>query len=127
MVASPRNHERHCRNAVAFTCLPNVSSLSVASDFLQARFWTTSSTVDNGWERYLLYHALFRLRSNPPIKLAISGGRLFGKWCIRDDIGKVGGRLPLDISNAEIPNDVVKGGRRLPPNDVAKAIFESVF
>src|SRR6266478_10158922 len=54
-------------------------------------------------------------------------GRLFGKWCIRDDIGKVGGCVPLDISNAEIPNDVVKGGRRLPPNDVAKAIFESVF
>ena len=31
------------------------------------------------------------------------------------------------MSNAEIPNDVVKGGRRLPPNDVAKAIFELVF
>jgi hypothetical protein len=54
-------------------------------------------------------------------------GHLFGKWCIRDDIGKVGGCVPIDISNAEIPNDVVKGGRRLPPNDVAKAIFESVF
>src|SRR5260370_13421280 len=54
------------------------------------------------------------------------GGRLFGKWCIRDDIGKVGGCVPLDISNAEIPNDVVKGGRRLPPNDVAKAIFDNI-
>jgi hypothetical protein len=52
---------------------------------------------------------------------------LFGKWCIRDDIGKVGGCVPFDIANAEIPNDVLKGGRRLPPNDVAKAIFESVF
>src|ERR1700733_11766094 len=52
---------------------------------------------------------------------------LFGKWCIRDDIGKVGGRVPLDISNAEIPNDVVKGGLRLPTSDVAKAFFESVF
>src|ERR1700730_14959423 len=52
---------------------------------------------------------------------------LFGKCCIRDDIGKVGGCVPLDISNAEIPNDVVKGGRRLPPNDVAKALFKSVF
>src|SRR6266403_2215386 len=54
-------------------------------------------------------------------------GRLFGKWCIRDDIGKVGGCVPLDISNAEIPNDVVKGGLRLPTSDVAKALFESVF
>jgi hypothetical protein len=44
----------------------------------------------------------------------------FGKWYIRDDIGKVGGCVPVDMSNAEIPNDVVKGGRRLPPNDVAK-------
>src|SRR5271170_2927216 len=56
-----------------------------------------------------------------------SGGRLFGKWCIRDDIGKVGGCVPLDISNAEIPNDVVKGGLRLPTSDVAKALFESGF
>src|SRR5271163_2789619 len=55
------------------------------------------------------------------------GGSLFGKWCIRDDIGKVGGCVPLDISNAEIPNDVVKGGLRLPTSDVAKALFESVF
>ena len=55
------------------------------------------------------------------------GGRLFGKWCIRDDVGKVGGCVLPDISNAEIPNDVVKGGRRLPSNDVAKTIFESVF
>src|SRR5258708_219092 len=55
------------------------------------------------------------------------GGRLFGKWCIRDDIGKVGGCVPLDISNTEIPNDVVKGGLRLPTSDVAKALFESVF
>jgi hypothetical protein len=53
--------------------------------------------------------------------------RLFAKWCIRDDIGKVGGCVPLDISNAEIPNDVVKGGLRLPTSDVAKALFESVF
>src|SRR5882762_487012 len=87
-----------------------------------ATWWAGRLRNDN-----VLYHALFRLRSNPPIKLVISGGRLFGKWCIRDDIGKVGGCVPLDISNAEIPNDVVKGGRRLPPNDVAKAIFESVF
>jgi hypothetical protein len=57
----------------------------------------------------------------------VIGGRLFGKWCIRDDVGKVGGCVLPDISNAEIPNDVVKGGRRLPSNDVAKAIFESVF
>src|SRR6266446_687683 len=54
-------------------------------------------------------------------------GRLFGKWCIRDDIGKVGGCVPLDISNAEIPNDVVKGGLRFPTSEVAKALFESVF
>src|SRR6266436_120040 len=53
--------------------------------------------------------------------------RLFGKWCIRDDIGKVEGCIPLDISNAEITNDVVKGGRRMPLNHVAYAIFESVF
>jgi hypothetical protein len=52
---------------------------------------------------------------------------LFGKWCIRDDIGKVGGCVPLDISNAEIPSDVVKGGLRLPTSDVAKALFKSVF
>src|SRR3984893_7213396 len=52
---------------------------------------------------------------------------LFGKWCIRDDIGKVGGCVSLDIPNAEIPNDVVKGGLRLPTSDVAKALFESVF
>src|SRR5580700_6184358 len=52
---------------------------------------------------------------------------LCGRWCIRDDIGKVGGCVPLDISNAEIPNDVVKGGLRLPTRDVAKALFESVF
>src|SRR5271163_3250304 len=57
----------------------------------------------------------------------LSGGRLFGKWRIRDDIGKVGGCVPLDVSNAEIPNDVVKGGLRLPTSDVAKALFESVF
>jgi hypothetical protein len=54
-------------------------------------------------------------------------GRLFGKWCIRDDIGKVGGCVSLDISNAEIPNDVIKGGLRLPTSDVAKALFKSVF
>src|SRR5580658_4479741 len=54
-------------------------------------------------------------------------GRLFGKWRIRDDIGKVWGCVPLDISNAEIPNDVVKGGLRLPASDVAKALFESVL
>src|ERR1700722_15869766 len=53
--------------------------------------------------------------------------RLFGKWCIRDDIGKVGGYVPLDISNAEIPNDVVEGGLRLPTSDVATVLFESVF
>jgi hypothetical protein len=29
------------------------------------------------------------------------------------------GCAPLDISNAEIPNDVVKGGLRLPTSDVA--------
>src|SRR5580692_7367246 len=52
---------------------------------------------------------------------------LFGKWCIRDDIGKVGGCVSLDISNAEIANDVVEGGLRLPTSDVAKALFESVF
>src|SRR6202035_2992817 len=52
---------------------------------------------------------------------------LFGKWCIRDDIGKVGGCVPLDISNTEIPSDVVKGGLRLPTSDVAKALFKSVF
>src|ERR1700723_2379617 len=56
-----------------------------------------------------------------------AGGRLFGKWCIRDDIGKVGGCVPLDISNAEIPNDVVNGGLRLPTSDVAKPLFESVL
>src|ERR1700730_11416848 len=52
---------------------------------------------------------------------------LFGKWCIRDDIGKVGKCVPLDIANAEIPSDVVKGGIRLPTSDVTKALFESVF
>src|ERR1700726_2648373 len=52
---------------------------------------------------------------------------LFGKWCTRDDIGTGGGCVPLDISNAEIPNDVVKGGLRLPTSDVAKALFESVL
>src|SRR5271170_6245963 len=31
------------------------------------------------------------------------------------------------MSNAEIPNDVVKGGLRLPTSDVAKALFESVL
>jgi serine/threonine protein kinase len=40
MVAGPRNHERHCRNAVAFACLPKRQFLSVASDFPEARFWT---------------------------------------------------------------------------------------
>src|ERR1700722_12484600 len=54
-------------------------------------------------------------------------GRLFGKWCIRDDIGKVGVRILLDIPNTEIPVNVFKGGRRLLANDVAKALFESVF
>ena len=40
---------------------------------------------------------------------------------------KLGGSVPLDLSNAEIPNDVVKGGLRLPTSDVAKALFESVL
>src|SRR5271169_6372141 len=68
-----------------------------------------------------------RVSGKPRDCLRDSRGRLFGKWCIRDDIGKVGGCVPLDISNAEIPNDVVKGGLRLPTSDVAKALFESVF
>ncbi len=58
---------------------------------------------------------------------AVHSSCLFGKWCVRDEIGKVGVRVALYIPDAEIPNDVVKGGRRLLTNDVAKALFESVF
>jgi hypothetical protein len=56
-----------------------------------------------------------------------SGERLFGKWCVCDQIGEVRRREPLDVPDAEIPKDVVDGGRRLPPNDVAKALLELVL
>lgn len=56
-----------------------------------------------------------------------SGERLFGKWCVCEEVGEAWSREPLDVPAAEIPKDVVKAGRRLPTNDVVKARLELVL
>src|SRR5271170_6718702 len=55
---------------------------------------------------------------------SLIGERLFGKWRVCEDVGEARRREPLDVPDAEIPKDVVKAGRRLPTNDVAKARLE---
>jgi hypothetical protein len=49
---------------------------------------------------------------------------LFGKWRICHEVGKIRRREPLDVTNAEISENVVYGGHRLLANDVAEAPFE---
>jgi hypothetical protein len=46
---------------------------------------------------------------------------------ICNEVGEVRRREPLDVPDAEIPKDVVNGGRRLPANDVAKAHLELIL
>src|SRR5271156_5517871 len=58
------------------------------------------------------------------IRCAQFDDRLFGKWCIRHEVGKIRRREPLDITSAEISENVVYGGHRLLANDVAQAPFE---
>ena len=52
---------------------------------------------------------------------------LFGEWRIREEVGKAWSREPFDVPAAEIPENVVKSGRRLLTNNVAKAGFELVL
>src|SRR5277367_7078297 len=54
-------------------------------------------------------------------------GRLFGKWCSGDKICEIWRCEPLNVSNAEIPKNVVNRRHRFLTNDVAKASFKSVL
>src|SRR5258708_35291158 len=47
MVAGPRNHERHCRNAVAFACLKKRSFREAVPRFAQLPFRIASGSPDN--------------------------------------------------------------------------------
>jgi hypothetical protein len=64
---------------------------------------------------------------DPSSVLVDSRERLFGKRCVFEEIGEARSREPLNAPCAEIPKEVVKAGRRLPTNDIAKARLELVF
>jgi hypothetical protein len=53
--------------------------------------------------------------------------RLFGKRCVCDYVREVRRSEPLDVPGAEIPENIVKAGRRFTANDVAKGRLELVF
>jgi hypothetical protein len=61
------------------------------------------------------------------LAVVVPGKRLFGKWCVREEVGEVGRREPLDVPDAEITKNIVKAGRRLLANEAAKALFELVL
>src|SRR5277367_1208103 len=54
-------------------------------------------------------------------------GRLFGKWCSGDKVCEIWRCEPLNVSNAEIPKNVVNCRHRFLTNDIAKASFKSVL
>src|SRR5580698_3591049 len=63
------------------------------------------------------------------IRVGVAPGRgtrrqLLGKWRICHEVRKIRRREPLDVTNAEISENVVYGGHRLLANDVAEAPFE---
>jgi hypothetical protein len=49
------------------------------------------------------------------------------KWSVSEKVDEARSREPVNVSAAEIPKEVVKAGRRLPTNDVAKARLELVL
>ena len=59
--------------------------------------------------------------------LARLGMRLVGKRCICDEVGKIRYRETLDVTNAEISQNVVNRGHRLLTNDAAKASLELIL
>ena len=75
------------------------------------------------------FNCLIRTTSGrvPVYQDQLIGKLLFGKRCVCENVGEVRRREPFDVPDAEIPKDVVNGGRRLLANDVAKADLELVL